>query len=345
MKKRVLALLTCTALAIGLTACGNQKPEQYEVEVEGPSQPTSKPASSVASESTPEEKETVKWVVEPRKDLEISRSLADYHQLEALSNQSQLAFFGQNGGIGVIDLAGNILIPAQEDVHWCPQCGITNKNEEKVFDGSGAVTGGGGHGGMVLDLYYDVDTGKLYRDDIDVLTLEEPGYRETVQVARGVKLVDTDDEFSGWALENWDSGRRVDTELQNKWALLGLDGKLLGNGAQYEDVYGVQDPQSGVPLTDSPAQEGMLAVKQDGQWKFLWENGDAGPGPYEEVRPFEGDVAAVKTETGWGFINRNGKALTPMNFLGAASACEGRAWVKTEDGWGVIELAQNPAQS
>lgn len=344
MSKRMLALMACLALAFGLTACGNQKPEQYDIEVEGPDQQADSPASSMNSESTQQENETVKWVVQPRKDLEIAYSLADYEKLESLPNQGELAFFGQNGGMGVIDQNGKILIPAQEDVHWCPRCGMATENEEKLFDGTGAVIGGGGHGGVELDLYYDVDTDKLYRDDLDILLLENPGYCDAAQAARCIKLVDTDDEFSGWILENWESGRRVDAQLLNKWAVLGLDGKLLGDGSQYDEVYGVEDRQNGMPLTNYPAQEGMVAVKQNGQWKFLWENGDAGPGPYDEVRPYEGGIAAVKTKTGWGFIDQGGKALTPMNFLGAASAYNGRAWVQTADGWGVIELAQNAAQ-
>lgn len=348
MKKRILALLTVAALAAGLSGCGNKKPDQYDIEVEGPSQTSSKPATSSASQSE-EQDDDIKWVVEPRKDLEIAYSLADYNKLESLSNQAQLAFFGQNGGMGVIDLTGNIVIPSKENVVWCPRCGITSKGEEKTFDGTGAVTGSGGHGGMLLDLYYDIEQGVLYRDDIDVLVREESGYSDKVRAVRCAKLVDVDGdldgEFSGWALEDWDSGRHVDTELLGKWVLLGMDGKLIGNGAQYDEVLGVVDPQSDVPLTETPAQDGMIAVKQKGQWSFLWENGQAGPGPYQEVRPFEGDVAAVKTQEGWGFIDRSGKQLTPMTFLGAASAYNGRAWVKTDAGWGVIELAQNPAKA
>ena len=53
-------------------------------------------------------------------------------------------------------------------------------------------------------------------------------------------------------------------------------------------------------------------------------------------------VAAARTDTGWGFVDMSGRPYTAMDFLGAASAFEGRAWVKTEEGWGVIELAKNP---
>ena len=61
---------------------------------------------------------------------------------------------------------------------------------------------------------------------------------------------------------------------------------------------------------------------------------------YLAARPFWGDRAAVKTETGWGYISLAGSEKTTMTFLDAATASsDGKAWVKTQDGWGVILLA------
>ena len=342
MRKGTTALAAVLALALSLTACGKKPPEQFEIEVQGPEHGSDRPVASSAVQSAPAEG-GIQWAVEPRQDLEIERSLADHAHMEKLPNQSQLAFFGQAGGFGVIDLEGNILVPASENVRWCSLCGITNQDESKIFDDTGAVTGSGGHGGWMLDLCYDVEHKQLYRDEMDVLAPVETVQNDAVQAVRCVTLVDIQDEFSGWALDHWDSGRRVDTEWTGQWGLLGRDGRLLCDGAQFDDVYGVLDPRDGVPLMAEPVKEGMVAVKQKGMWSFLWEDGRPGPGPYEEVRPFEDGVAAVKTPEGWGFIDRSGKALTPMNFLGAASASRGRAWVKTQDGWGVIVLGENPA--
>ena len=60
---------------------------------------------------------------------------------------------------------------------------------------------------------------------------------------------------------------------------------------------------------------------------------------YQQALPFNGDRAAVKTETGWGYISLTGKQKTSMAFQAAASAAnESKAWVKTEQGWGVVDL-------
>ena len=63
------------------------------------------------------------------------------------------------------------------------------------------------------------------------------------------------------------------------------------------------------------------------------------PFVYEAVRPFNEGLAAVKTATGWGYINTSGAEQTVMTFENAQSASGGKAWVKTADGWGVALLS------
>ena len=352
MLKRALMLLTAAALVLSLTACRKKEPQQFEIEVESPKE-TSAPAPSVAS-SEPEEQGVV-WKLEPRTDLEIAMNLAEYPQpydpdrAAGLANQNELAFFGQDGGFGVIDQQGNIVIPASEDVLWCSMCGITNHGESKIFDGSGQDVGYGGHGGNMFGLFFEEGEQTWYTSDYGMISKLEQPMDEVVQAAPVIRLTKAEDEFNCdyylWD-EETQSQTPVDSESSGKWILKGLDGQPLLGGMQFEEIGGLRDPISGVQLTNIPAREGRIAVKENGMWRFIREDGsEAVPAVFEEVRPFLNGVAAVKTETGWGYIDRTGKALTPMTFEGAATAGEnGLAWVKTEEGWGVIDLAENPAK-
>ena len=135
--KKVLSLCLAAALALSLAACKNE-PESYPVEVVGPERtsapvPTADPEASASPQPG--------WVVAPRTDIDIQKSLADYAKPQAtqLAQQDQLAFFLQNDKIGVIDLDGTVRIPAEKDVHWCDVCGITNSDESEIYEQDGTV--------------------------------------------------------------------------------------------------------------------------------------------------------------------------------------------------------------
>ncbi len=341
MKLRLLALTAVLALALGMTGCGKET-QQYEVEVEGPEKPGVS-ASSPLGQTTGSTDGSVVWAVEPRQDLEIGQSLADYSNLEGgkLTNQKSLAFFTQEGKRGVIDLEGRIIVPAKEDVHWCSLCGITTDMEEKTFDGQGNVMGGGGHGGLFSPKYYVEENHTLYMANMGDVTALSPNELDEVQDARLAELIETGDDIFGIAMKTEEGTKWMDIEPKDGWVLVGQDGGLLAEGQHFDEIGGVDDEEGG-RVNGSPAQEGMVMVKKDGQWSFLTSAGAAAHGPYADVLPYEGGIAAVKTDTGWGFVDKSGKPLTRMDFLDAASAFEGRAWVRTEAGWGVIELAKNP---
>ena len=151
--KKVLSLCLAAALALSLAACKNE-PESYPVEVVGPERtsapvPTADPEASASPQPG--------WVVAPRTDIDIQKSLADYAkpQVTQLAQQDQLAFFLQNDKIGVIDLDGTVRISAEKDVHWCDVCGITNSDESEIYEQDGTVVGSGGHGLASGTLYYD----------------------------------------------------------------------------------------------------------------------------------------------------------------------------------------------
>ncbi len=62
-------------------------------------------------------------------------------------------------------------------------------------------------------------------------------------------------------------------------------------------------------------QEGLAAVRMDGQWGFI--NG-AGipviPAQFEQAQSFREGLAAVKIDGKWGFINRAGVLTIPPRF-------------------------------
>ena len=323
--KKVLSLCLAAALALSLAACKNE-PESYPVEVVGPERtsapvPTADPEASASPQPG--------WVVAPRTDIDIQKSLADYAkpQVTQLAQQDQLAFFLQNDKIGVIDLDGTVRIPAEKDVHWCGVCGITNSDESEIYEQDGTVVGSGGHGLASGTLYYDVNSKKVYAEDMGWLYSWEEIKASTNQpfIADAVSI--TPKEGAGGPDDTYISATDtpVDvSEVQGKIIIM-PDGTAL-DGVVYEDV--------------TSASEGLFAAKMAGLWGFV--NATTGqqavPFVYEAVRPFNESLAAVKTATGWGYINTSG-AETVMTFENAQSASGGKAWVKTADGWGVALLS------
>ena len=325
--KKVLSLCLAAALALSLSACGKSESESYPVEVVGPER-TSAPAPTVAPDASAASQPG--WALAPRTDIEIQKSLADYEKPQAtqLAQQDQLAFFMQDGKIGVIDLEGTVRIPAEKDVHWCGVCGITNADESEIYEQDGTVVGSGGHGLASGTLYYDVNSKKVYAEDMGWLYSWEEIKASTNQpfIADAVSI--TPKEGAGGPDDTYISatGTPVNvSEVQGKIIIM-PDGAAL-DGVVYEDV--------------TSASEGLFAAKMAGLWGFV--NATTGqqavPFVYEAVRPFNEGLAAVKTATGWGYINTSGAEQTVMTFENAQSASGGKAWVKTADGWGVALLS------
>lgn len=333
--KTVLAAVLVLALGLSLAACGEKEPEDYGIEVEGPKRTSAPVPSQPASSSASEPDDGIVWALEPRADLEITRSLADYDPPArfTLDGQARLAFFEQGGSVGVISLTGEIVVPAAENVHWCRVCGITNADESRIFDASGAVVGSGGHGGSMDWCVYDEASGRVYWQDYGYYTAwSAGGERNSGYIMAPVvkiSLLETDiPDFPDY-LADGIAEYPVEVTRTGEYMLLDLGAGRPVNNRRY---------------TAYEQRGSYFMVQQNGLWGCVdGEGHELLSCTYLEVRPFVDGVAAVRTGTGWGFVDMDGRAFTAMDFLGAASAFEGRAWVKTEDGWGVIELAKNPA--
>lgn len=341
MNKKWIAAALAVCLAVGFTAC-KKADSGYEVQEIGPDK-TSVP-STVQSQTNAQPTATPKpqagFVVGPLKNIEIVASLADYSaptQTEMpLEEREKLAFFTRDGKTGVIDLEGNIVIPEEKDVHWCPVCGITNEGETEIYNAKGEVIGSGGHGQFETPIYYDTKTKALYLENMETLVSWNQDLLNTLEpvIATVVTITPTTQEDSNWkgSFLNDESAPVIVGESEG-YMLFKPDGTALSSQA-YEEI--------------QRASTGTFAVKKDGLWGYV--NQETGeemiPCQYLDAHPFNGDRAAVKTETGWGYISLTGRQKTSMEFLDAASAADqSTAWVKTDAGWGVIQLSDYPVQT
>lgn len=319
--KKLLLLLVAICFSAALVSCGGKPQSEYEIEIKTPERTSApQPVSSVPSGPTADGN----WLVEPRTDLAITSSLADYSQARTpIENRGQYAFFEQNSKTGVIDMAGNVVVSADEDVHWCGLCGITNDGETKIFNAKGEVIGSGGHGLSTGFAYINKETGEVYYSDGPSLSkwsdlglvTADPIIAEVVEFLPGTE-----------ADHDAPDGSYVKLGEAQAYVLLNADGTLLDN-VHYEAI--------------APFSEGVFAGKMAGLWGYVdaYTGQQLVPFTFLETRPFKNGIAAVKTETGWGYISLAGNEKTKMTFLDAATATDGKAWVKTKDGWGVIALA------
>ena len=331
MKKFVSAAL-CAVLALALAACGGpDAPSSYSVEVVGPAR-TSAPAPTPAPAGS--EPAAAGWAVAPRKDITVTQSLADFAkpQRTQLAQQDQLAFFEQNDMTGVIDLEGNIRIPAEKNVHWCPVCGITNGDESEIYEQDGTVVGSGGHGSTGSVVYYDTASRTAYVEDMGWLFAWDEVQVPTNQPFIATAVTITEKQGQGEADDLYlnATGAAVTVSGRQGDVILMPDGTPL-DGVVYEQV--------------NAASEGLFAAKMGGAWGYV--NATTGrqavPFVYLQALPFHEGLAAVQSQTGWGYVAADGTEKTAMTFLHAQSATGGKAWVETADGWGVAILDEWPA--
>ena len=154
--------------------------------------------------------------------------------------------------------------------------------------------------------------------------------------------------------------------VKDKWKLIGSDGKAISKN-EYDSVVidskGIVcrrdrifvEESGSYYMIDSTGKkvcktsfedaklfnaEGYAAVKIDGKWGFIDENGDVVIKPeYIDAGSFSNGLAAVKMAEGWGYIDMdNNKVITD----GFEEACDfnelGKAFVKADDRWQLLSL-------
>ncbi|MDP8185203.1 WG repeat-containing protein [Phocoenobacter skyensis] len=85
--------------------------------------------------------------------------------------------------------------------------------------------------------------------------------------------------------------------------------------------------------------EGSLAVKKDGKWGFIDKKGKIViPLQYDGAYSFSEGLARVEKDGKWGFIDKKGKIVIPLQYDdGAYSFREGLASVEKDGKWGFID--------
>lgn len=330
MKLRMLtALVLCAALLAG---CGKTGSGSSEPAASG-SAPAATPAPTAAPAATPEpEVSSTDWLLAPRTDLEITCALAEYGSPSSgyLQDHASLALFTQNGKTGAIRYDGKIVVPAEEDVHWCAVCGLTNADESKIFNDLGEDVGRGGHGLFEMEIVYDQTLGQAYVLDMgELVPLTDFSANVRPYIARVGSLVAAPaDDFNAYIWQNGSTGEREPRNVE--WG----EGYVLVPAATGK-------PVSPVCEEIGNYADGLYAVKIDGLWGYLdMEGNQVIPCQYSQARPFCGNLAAVQNADGlWGYISLSGTVKVPFQYLGAASVSGGRAWVKTAEGWGVVAVS------
>lgn len=91
-----------------------------------------------------------------------------------------------------------------------------------------------------------------------------------------------------------------------------------------------------------PFCEDLAAVKFDEKWGFINLNGELViPFEYDEIQNFQNNLAGVKKSNKWGFINKKGQLIIPLKYEEVASFHEGLAAVKLNNKWGYINTSGN----
>ncbi len=91
-----------------------------------------------------------------------------------------------------------------------------------------------------------------------------------------------------------------------------------------------------------PFCEDLAAVKFDEKWGFINPNGEVViPFEYDEIQNFQNNLAAVKKSNKWGFINKKGQLIIPVKYEEVSSFHEGLAAVKLNNKWGYINTLGN----
>lgn len=122
-------------------------------------------------------------------------------------------------------------------------------------------------------------------------------------------------------------GKRIFVKEGNAYHLINLKGETISE-QQFEDVYPFV--ASGQPA----------AVKQNGKWGFVDENGEICiECTYDRAKSFSIDFAPVEVNGDWGYIDLENKISIPCDFSETTPFYkDGTAAVKTGEQWSLIKL-------
>ncbi len=351
--KKAIAFVCGMMLLLSLTACGSADTEptttikRTESTTVGSTTTTQEESTTTTTATTSDE------VDEPPVQEVLAQDVeADTIRYYKGSENYHFCVITKDGKSGIIDYAGNILVPMQHDI-WLMTVGPYSEEIKLcVFDEypsvlwieadgttvPGECDGWGFECGedviwyndeaLIVDMFYPGDNNQKYSYELYCEFIA--GY-----VMFGDDFVSYDMPSVIPIQEASALGEEV-TYASDKYALFDLkSGKLL-TGFIYENYY-------------LGYVNGLMAVKRDGKWGYVRENGtvvtgfvyDAAEGDEGERRlytPINGYIAVCQRGK-WGIIDTDGKVVVTPQYEDITQVDDqGRYWCKRDGLWSAKKM-------
>lgn len=114
----------------------------------------------------------------------------------------------------------------------------------------------------------------------------------------------------------------------HKLLLIALVGTILFTQAIWADTWKCEIPKVTEYDHVSCLFEGLAWVQKDGKWGYINKTGKVViPLQYDDAYSFYEGLAVVKKDGKYGFINKTGKIIVPLQYDDVGAFYEGLAWV------------------
>lgn len=250
-----------------------------------------------------------------------------------------LSFFMQHGKTGMINDAGTIVAPIENNVQWCNVCSVVSDDHGTMFYPDGRMGPTGGHGGNDIYYVYSEKQGKAL--EYSYSWVGDKGFTKYWAVPAFLPVHELNNPYTLNSEVSDMSGK-----FQNKYALVGSDGQLA-SGENVQNMFlQVRQTAESTAYLVSPyefyagfsAEENNCVQFMDGSWGYVDAQGHTLLSGYEEARPFHEGLAAVCKNGKWGYIDTAGNSKLDFVLEDAASVFDGAAWAKQNGQWGVLRL-------
>lgn len=182
--------------------------------------------------------------------------------------------------------------------------------------------------------FYNLDSKKKVAGDYDEVSAMGNGVAAVKEKDKW-KLINQDgkvitkDEYDSVVIDSKGivcRNDRIFVRQSGSYTMINSEGKKVCN-TEFEDAKLFND-------------EGYAAVKIDGKWGFIDENGKVKIDPeYTEAHSFSNGMAAVKLSNGWGYINEKNEKAIDTGFDDVKDFNnQGKCFVKIDDKWQVLKL-------
>ena len=318
--KKLFCLLLALALCFSLAGCKKVKPFE----------------SNVTAEEDPA-KSSITWIVDPIKEYDDVKALEYYYYTN--DPYANYLTFQKNGLWGVMNDKLEVIVDARSTMP-ATMCSLGHIHvsisgdfeEYSLFDGIDIVNGG--HGGVSIQILYNVDDAVMYvaigdESGMDAVPITEYEYAlDNVLVFKHVRLY-YNDEWMAY-------------EYEDKW------------------LYGYCD-SDGNFLTDkqyayaSPFSSGVAAVMEDNRWAYIDTGFKAITGYIyqpcygeeyyggEYIEPFftynfVDGYGVCMSNAKYGIIDKTGAELLAFEYEKIVPLPDGRALIKIDGKWGIADL-------